>query len=474
MEKEKEKKSKKIWNKISKVFGLRQTKYGANALVAILALLGILILINSIAKKENFRWDLTKSKKYTLSDQTEGVLKRLDKEVKVTAFYQAGNPEKEEVENLLKEYQDKNDKLKVEFIDPDKNPAKAKQYGIERYGTIIFESDGKKEQALAATESDLTSSILKLSRTEKKRVYFLEGHGEKDIENMDETGYSTLKSSLEKEGFDVSKLSLLTKPEIPQDASVLVLAGPTKQLLDKEKEVIGKYLDEGGKLFALLDPISEVKESAGTSELLKKWGIERDESVVIDPEQYFWTDVSTPVINKWESHQITSKLSAAFFPGVSEVSPASDAPADVTVTSLARTSASSWLERDTEKKQVEFDENSDKKGPISIACAAQKEISQSDKTDSAKKTRLVVVGDSDFAQNAFADALGNQDFFLNSTNYLAEEEELISIRPKEEEERTVALTGKQAQMIFYTTVIGMPAVVVFLGILVWARRRKKR
>lgn len=475
MEKEKKpKKSKKILGKITKILGLRQTRYGTNTLVAILALLGILVLLNFIAKKENVRWDLTKSKRYTLSDQTKEVLKRVDKEVKVIAFYQAGNPEKEEVKNLLKEYQDKNDKIKVEFVDPDKKPAQARQYGIERYGTIIFESDGKKEQALAATESDLTSSILKLSRAEKKKIYFLEGHSERDIENVAQDGISTIKSSLEKEGFEVSKLSLLTRPEIPQDTSVLVLAGPQKKLLDKEKEVIGKYLDDGGKLFVLLDPKSEVKDDIGLSDLLKKWGIEWDRSVVIDPEQYFWTDVSAPVIANWEPHQITAKLSSAFFPGVSEMAQASDAPADVTVTSLAQTSASSWLEKDTETKQVKFDEKSDKKGPISVACVAQKEKPQEEgKIDSPKKTRLVAVGDSDFIQNGFSDALGNQDFFLNSTDFLAEEEELISIRPKEEEERTVALTGKQAQTIFYVTVFGMPACAIFFGILVWVRRRKK-
>jgi ABC-type uncharacterized transport system involved in gliding motility auxiliary subunit len=426
-------------------------------------------LLNVIAKKENVRWDLTKSKKYTLSDQTQEVLKRLDKEIKVTAFYQAGNPEKEEAENLLKEYQEKSNKIKVEFVDPDKKPTIARQYGIERYGTIIFESNGKREQALTSTESDLTSSILKLTKTEKKHIYFLSGHSEKDIENMEQDGISVVKSSLEKEGFEVSSLSLLTKPEIPQDTSVLVIVGPQKKLLDKEKEVIGKYLDDGGKLFVLLDPKSEVKEDVGLSDLLKKWGIEWDRSVVLDPEQYFWTDVSAPVITKWEFHQITNKLSAAFFPGVSEMVQAKDAPADVTVTSLAQTSPSSWLERDTETKQAKFDEKVDKKGPISIACVAQK---QGENT--TKKARIVAVGDSDFIQNGFSEALGNQDFFLNSIDFLAEEEELISIRPKEEEKRTVALTGKQAQMIFYTTVFGMPACVVFLGILVWIKRRKRR
>lgn len=465
---------KKILLGIRKIFVLRQTKYGANTLIAILALCGILILVNFIAKKENIRWDLTKSKKYTLSDQTKEILKKVDQEIKVIAFYQAGNPEKENAESLLREYQEQNNKIKVEFIDPDKKPALAKAYGIERYGTIIFTMNEKKEQTVLASESNFTSSILKLIKEERKKILFLSGHGEKDIDDVDQKGYSAVKSSLEKEGYQVSKLFLLTKPEIPEDTAVLVIAGPSKKLLDKEKEVIGKYLDDGGKLFLLLDPKTETKEDIGLTDLLKKWGIVWDNGIVIDPKQYFWTDPSAPVISKWSPHQITEKLSAAFFPGVGEVSQASDVPADLNVVSLAQTSKDSWLEKGATFKKVEFNEGIDKKGPISIACVVQKEKQQNNKEEEVKNTRLVVFGDSDFASTGFSDALGNQDLFLNAVNFLAFEEELISIRPKEEKQRTVALTGKQARLIFYTTVFGMPTVIIVCGILVWIRRRKKR
>ena len=476
LEDKKEKPSvfKRIGKGIKNVFGMRQTKHGTNTIVAILAMLGILILINFIAIKENVRWDLTKNKKYTLSDQTKKVLENLDEEIDVTLFYQTGNPERENAENLIKEYQEINNKINYQLVDPDKKPTEAKKYGIERYGTTVFEQGDKTEQAVAATETDFTSSILKLSRDEEKHIYFLEGHGEKDIDAMDEINYGLVKTSLEKEGYKVSKLSLLTKPEIPEDASVIVIAGPQKKLLDKESEAIEKYIDNGGKLFLLLDPLSEVKGSTGFSKFLTKWGIHSDRNVVIDSEQYFWTDPSAPVISSWEPHQITDKLPAAFFPGVGEISPADNAPVEFMVTSLAKTSANSWLEKDLNNKQVQFDEGTDVMGPVSIAVAAQEQSQAAEGEEEGKNARLVVVGDSDFASSGFSDALGNQDFFLNSINFLAEDEELISIRPKEEEQRTVALTGRQAQMIFYSTVFGMPAMVIITGILVWVMRRKKR
>lgn len=465
---------KNFFRKIAGFFGLRQTKYGTNTLVAILAVLGILIIVNFIAYKENVRWDLTKNKKFTLSDQTIKVLEKVDQEVKIIAFYQARSPMKRNLESLLKEYQEKNKNIKVEFIDPDEKPALAQRYGVERYGTTIFIKGDKKEQTVGSSESDITSSILKLFKEGQKNIYFLTGHGEKDIEEVGEKGYSTIKSSLEKEGYKVSTLALLTKPEIPKDISVLVIASPKKKLIDKEKEVISQYLENGGKLLLLLDPKVEVKEEIGLGDILDKWGINWDNNLVIDPEKYFWTDIGTPVVEKWTTHQITAKLSAVFFPAVSKVAPKKDLPSDLNVISLAETSSNSWLEKTSQSKQVRFDKGKDEKGPISIACVVQKEETTTKKEKNQPKTRLVVFGDSDFAINMFAGSLANQDLFLNAVDWLAEEEELISIRPKEEEERTVALTGGQSKLIFYVTVIGMPLVVIVIGTTVWVRRRKKK
>ena len=463
-------------NGIKHVFGMRQTKYGTNTAVAILALLGVLVIANFIVKKENVRFDLTKSKKYSLSDQTKKVLERVDQDVQVTLFYQASNPERANAENLLNEYKEISSYIQTEFIDPDKNPAEARKFEIDRYGTVIFEMGDKKEMATMASETEFTSSILKLTRDEIKKIYFLDGHAEKDIEGMDQSSYSLVKTSLEKEGYEVAKLSLLTKPEIPEDLAVLVIAGPQKKLLDKEKEVIEKYIDDGGKMLLLIDPKSEVKEDTGFSSFISKWGVNSDRHVVIDPKLYFWTDPSAPVINTWATHQITEKLSAAFFPGVGEISTANDAPAEYIVTSLAGTSPESWLEKDVDKREVEFNEDKDKKGPISVAVVVEKTTTSDEESSEENKsnTRLIVVGDSDFAVDGFTDSLGNQDFFLNSINYLASEEDLISIRPKDEEERTVALTGGQSKVIFYGTVFGMPAIVVLIGILVWIRRRRKK
>jgi ABC-type uncharacterized transport system involved in gliding motility auxiliary subunit len=460
---------KKTFRKLAEFLGLRQTKYGANTILAILIVLGILVLINFIFYKENIRFDLTKNKKFTLSDQTKKVLKQINQEIKVIAFFQKET--QKEAENLLKEYQAQNKKIKVEFIDPDAKPALAQNYGIERYGTFVLEMGDRKQEVTEASESDITSGILKLLKKEKKKIYFLTGHGEKDTESGGDKSYTQIKSQLEKENYDVKTLNLIVKPEMPKDAAILVIASPKARILDKEKEIILKYLDENGKVLLLLDPKSEANNEIGLADILEKWGIEMNTNLVIDPTKYFLEDVGTIVIDKWILHKITENLPGVFFPGVMKVAPKKDLPKDITIQSLAKTSNNSWLEANFANRQVKFDSGQDEKGPVSVAVVAEKETK-----DDAKKagTRLAIFGDSDFAVDAFSEILSNQDLFINSIAWLAEEEELISIRPKEQENRQVNLSSRQAKFVFYLTVVGMPLIVVIGGVAIWVRRKKSK
>ncbi len=472
-------KIKSVSRKAGNILGARQAKFGSNALVLILALLGILILINYIVRKESgtLRYDMTKNKQFTLSDQTKKVLKSLKDDVNITIFYQTDNPSRAQLQNLLGEYKAKNSYIKFEFVDPDKSPTKAREFGITRYGTIVFKKGDKTEQTTGFSESDITSSILKLSKDGKKVIYFIIGHKEKDLSLTSEKGYSSIKNTLEKEGFEIKNLNLTTNSKVPDDASVVILAGPQKALLDKEKEILKKYLDErDGKLFALIDPRKEIKEDVKMSDLLDDYGITLTDGMVIDPTKAFFGDVAAPVVEKWESHQITEGLSAAFFPGVQMVSKIDKAPESILVSDLGKTSNDSWLETTLDTEKVKYDSATDKKGPISIGSASHqtKKVKEGDQEVTKEGLRIVVLGDSDFAVNGYETFLGNQDLFVNSVLWLASEEELISIRPKEEDQRTVALTGSQGRVIFYVTVVIMPLMAIGLGIYVWSRRRKTR
>ncbi len=453
---------------------MRQAKHGSTALISILALLGVLILINYIADRESVRWDLTENKKYTLSDQTEKVLDKIDQEVKIIAFFSQQDPRREEVEERLEQYANMNKNIKLEFIDPDIKPSAAKEYGIERYETIIFEMGDKKEEVVGTAESEFTSAILKLTSDEKKKIYFVTGHGERSIEEFSETSYSVIKQALEKENYEVAELSLVGDAKVPDDASVIVIAGTTTSLLPEEVAAVEEYLNNNGRMMFLADPKIDTGVATGLEEPIKNWGVDMKDGFVIDPKNYFMTDPGTPVIEKWETHQITQDLPFVFFSRVGNISPLEGKIENVQVDILANTSPDSWRETNIDSDKVIFDEGQDEEGPLPIAVAIQETATEevAEGEEQEKLTRIVVVGDSDFAINIYTESLGNLDFFLNAINWLAEDEDLISIRPKESTANSLELTGSQIQFIFYTTVVIMPLTIVVIGIVVFVYRRR--
>lgn len=448
----------------------RRLKYGASALVAILALLGILIIINVIADHESIRWDSTKAGLYTLSDQTKKALKNLKKDVNVLAFFTANSTNKVQAEDLLNEYKVTSGKIKVEFVDPNNKPALAKQYNVTRDETIVFVQDDKKEIVTNVGEAEFTGAILKLSKRETKKIYFITGHGEEDVDSGDQNGYAQIKDIIEKEGFETQKLLLPATAEMPKDISILIEAGPKTVIMDREKEMIEKYLNEGGKALFLLDPKVEEPYELGFSDILKQWGAFLKQGIIVDPDSYLvyggTGSISIPMVQKYESHQITTNLPATAYPLAQGIFTLGKAPEGVTVTPIIKSSSGSWQETNLkETSNVQFNPETDTKGPINIGVFF---------THSDKKTRIVAIGNSTFANNTFLNIDGNIDLFMNSLHWLVQEEELISIRPKTTGQTTVELTNVQTNTIFYSTVIGIPVACIISGITVWVSRRRRK
>ncbi|MBU1119122.1 GldG family protein [Patescibacteria group bacterium] len=465
-------------------FDKRSTQYGTNSILLIVAVLGILILVNYIAQKEVYRVDVTKNKQYTLSDQTKNVLDQVDEEIKIIAFYTDSTGAKQEVQDLVEEYKALNSNITLEFIDPDKNPGTARQYGISRYNAIIIEKGDKSEELSSATESELTSGILRLVKDDTKKVYFLTGHGDKSVTSTEQTkAYGMIKNELEKQIYTVEELSIISTQGIPEDAAVVILAGPTVEISDKEKEVMRDYIvNRKGKVLFLFDPLIDTSAGLNMGDFLNEFGLAYKDGVVIDQAQGYYGDALTPVVQKdgFESHQITQKQELVYFPGVSNAGKAESVPEGWAVTELARSTATSWLESDTTKTEVGFGEG-DIEGPVSLIAVAQEVVPTDQKegeesSDDKDSARIVLVGDSDFALDAIIGSdigLFNRDLFLNMVNWLTADEDLISILPKEAVTSEVALTGTQSKVIFCLIVFGMPAIFVVVGIVVIVRRKRK-
>ena len=467
--------------KIQAYFSKRSTKYSTNAVVTSIIVLAILMLVDFVAFRHTYRIDTTANHQYSLSEQTRKVLKNLKKDVHVIGFFKS--EENQRAKDLFEEYSHLSPKFSYELVDPDKRPAIARKYGRISYGTIIVEGPEKTERIQKTTEEELTNAIIKVTREGKKWIYFLEGHGEHDIDqemagNKGGDGMAVAKKALENQYYGVKKLMLVTKKNIPADCNVLVIAGPQTDLLQPEIDAIQKFLVKGGKVLALIDP----PPSASLRSFLAKWGVIPDNDVVLDFSgvgQLFGAGPAIPVASRYGNNPIVKDLRRMItaFPLARSLSKEKNADSKLHIENLVMTGANSWGETNLKlfenQKKAGFDKGQDKKGPLTLGMVVTKDVTDSTGVaNSKKKSRLVVFGDSDFATNAWFHFQKNGDLFLNSVNWLAEEEDLVAIRPRSPEDRRVNLTKAQSKMLFWIGVVLFPLAIVLVGIGVYAKRRR--
>ncbi len=455
----------------------RQALYGFNAGVLILVALGIMVFANIISFRHKHRWDVTEGGLYSLAPQTQKIVSTLPRGVKLTAFFQTDDPKKSDFKNLIDGYLTLGDKLALEFVDPDKKPALAKRYGVTTYGTVVLESGEQETKVNNATEETLTNALLKVVKDDKKTIYFLDGHGEKDIDGVGKESYSAVKKALEKDNFQVQKLLLMQSGSIPEDASLLVINAPQRPLLEKETEIVEKYLDAGGAVFLLADP----QMDTGLEGLLKNWGLVLNPDMIIDPlSRMFGGDFAAPVVNQYTMHDVTKDFAlATIFPIVRSIS-TETAPGVETI-ELLKTGQNSWGETDFSDAKVKYDEGTEVQGSLAVLVLSTKKMpaSGADKSKGAGESKeenpltakLVVAGDSDFAADQYFNFSGNADLFLNTASWLAEENNLISIRSRERSSQPIQLSQTQGKLIFILGVLVFPGMVALIGVKVWWRRR---
>ena len=469
--------------RIREFFSKRSTKYGTNATVTAVLMLTILVMLNFVASRHNYRIDTTKARQFSLSKQTIKILKNLKVDVKATAFFKSDAGQR--MRDLLEEYAYHSKKFKYEFVDPDKKPAIAKQYGITSYGTTVIEGLGKVEKINKVSEQDITNAIIKVSRKGKKIVYFTEGHGEKDIDvqlqqNRGADGYALAKKAIENENYEVKKILLASEKKVPSDCKVLVIAGPQTDLLANEKDMVQEYLKKGGSALIMVDP----SPSASLADLVSPWGIEVNNDVVLDFSgvgQLFGAGPAIPIAIKYGKSPITEGFQNVMtaYSLARSLKIKKEHDSGINFIELVKTGANSWGETDLQlfykERKVGYDEGKDKRGPLTIAIVATKKV-ENDTIDGIsgekRKTRLIVFGDSDFATNGWFHFQRNGDLFLNAISWLAEEEDLVSIRPREPEDRRVTLTKAQSRKIFWLGVILFPMAIVGAGMVIYIRRRK--
>ncbi|MBI1746083.1 MAG: Gldg family protein [Acidobacteria bacterium] len=474
----------------------RSTMLSVNSFVSVLIVLATLGAVNYMGKNHEKRFDLTKNRLNSLSEQSIKIIKTVDKKLEVKAFYpEAGY---QQVRELLGQYRTLNTNIDYQLIDPDRQPEVANAYKVTNYGTrtdprtrsltvagtlvLIFDKREEKIEIQGRPqEEQVTSAMVRVLKPTSKMIYFLTGHGERSTDQQDARGYSLAKTAMQNERFVVKNINLVEEKKIPEDCATLVIAGPTTAPFSDELAGIEEYLRRGGGVLVLLDSPLDTPAGVSLSDFLKKWNVQVGENVVVDMRsRLLGGSPAIPIVTKYGAHKITDKFDVmTFFPLARSVSPMDEKSPGLQVEKLVETGPESWAEVDFKNPQVRFDEGKDTRGPISLGVAVTQELvppapvqkDKDDKDTPARTARLVVMGDSDFAVNGNFQQAGNGNLFMNCISWLAQDESFISIRAKNPEDRRTAFTEAQGMMLRLFSLVMLPMGILSIGVAVWARRR---
>lgn len=457
---------------IRRFFTGRQARYGSNSLILTLAVLGIIFVVNYLVFNNPKSWDLTEDQSNTLSDETLQILATLPDKVTATAFYSANLDSSTADELLLKFKSNSNGKFDYVFVDPDTNPVAAREAGITGDGKVMLQMGETKEIASSVSEEELARTMIRLISPEPRAVYFLQGHGEPNIEAGGELSYSIAKSTLETKNYTVGTINLLTDKTIPEDALAIIIAGPTKPLGAREVSLLKDFVNAGGSLVVMEDPLFFTEFGAASDPLaeylITDWGISLNDDLIIDYSGVTQNALDAASL-QYNSHPITQNLNQQYIvilPQARSIS-LTTAPEGVTATPLLNTSENSWGETSelVDGQNPEFDEATDLPGPLTMAAAGE---------NSTTKGRVVVVGNSIFATDTVFDAYGNGNLFINSVDWAAEQEDLISIPVRETTQRAFQPpTQGRFLLLIIMVVFVVPGMVVFAGVYSWYTRRKR-
>jgi len=468
----------------------RQTKYSAYVTVYILVILAVLGAANFLANRYTKSYDSTANKQFSLSDQTVKAVKGLKKDVTVTYFGET--TQFPQARDVLDRYASLSPKLRVEYIDPVKKPQLARAAGVRTEGTTIVDAGAHKEEAKSLSEEEITGALIRSLKGGQRNACFLSGSGEHGLDDSGGNGFSALKEALERNNYKTRSVNLAqpaaatapgaaptigqvqqAKVEIPKDCTVLVAGGATLAYSPAEVAAIKAYIESGGRALFMLDTPLRIGPREGTEnpdlvKLLAEWGVTADSDLAIDtsgiggvfglgPEVAMVTSYeSQPIVRDFKEGLTAIPLSRTF---------KINSAGKVTLDKLLATSDNSFAATDVSGP---VDPKKGTKGPLVLAATGSYNTG-----NPSDPGRFVVYGSSMWAANSFLGSrqIVNRDLALNTINWLTSDEDLISIRPKEPEDRRLNISGNRMNMVFLWSVVLLPLAVVGSGLMVWFRRR---
>jgi len=497
----------------SKWWQKRSTQSTTNALIATLSVLVILGLINFLGIRYHLRLDLTDTQLFTLSPQSRELVSNLPETMKVWLFTKEKNSQDQE---LLDNYHRQSNKFKFEYVDPELKPGLVDRFGVKDYGEVYLEFQTKRQLVQRISEDErlseikLTNRLQQMINPKTAKVYFLQGHSEHPLSGSKGAISKAIQGLIDK-NFTISTLNLAERPQVPNDADVVIVAGPQKELLTGEVTTLQNYLNRGGNLLLMIDPNTNPKIDT----LLKEWGVRLDNRLVIDNSgESLQLGPATILVTEYGQHPITqdfaNNISVYPLTRPLEIDPVSGVESMVLL--KTKPYPNSWAESDQKSEKLEFNEDKDLKGPLTLGVALTRKLlnsptaipnpiptaqnsptaipnpiptAQNSPTTipnpipttttsptTAKESRLVVFGNSNFATDSLFEQQLNGDVFLNTVSWLSQQDEkLLSIRPKEPKNRRIIISNLEANLLTISAVILLPLLGLLTGFIIWWKRR---
>ena len=449
----------------------RQARFGATASLYTIVVIAILVVVNWLGNRYNKTVDTTSNKRFTLSQETQRVVKGLKNDVTIAYIDKASNFE--QARGILDRYKNLSPKIHVQYIDYQKQPTVARAYGVRYAGTAFVDLGSRREEAKALTEEGITGAFLKDLKGVRK-VCFVTGSHEHPLDDSDSNGLSQFKTLLERDNYQPQTITLIDKTAVPPDCTVLVVAGPQSDYTPNEVTAIKTFVEGGGRVMFLLDPPLDfqrehIADNAGLDNLLQSWGVALDKDLVLEENpmgQLFGFGPEIPLVNSYTTQPIVNDLKNSFtgFPVARSMTVKNGDK--TTVQQLFSTSDRAIATTKLNTNEVNPSDPGNKKGPFVLGAAG---TYNTGKPNAAG--RFVVIGNSGFASNSMLGFQANRDLALNAVNWLSSDEDLISIRPKEAEDRRLNATQRQMNLFAYSDLIGIPLLVIAGGVAIWMKRR---
>lgn len=431
--------------------------------IALLATLAALAAY--LARDYRIQWDVTQNARNSLTRTTLDVLKQLKGPVAITSYATPQDAQRGNIRKALGEfiarYQRAKPDITLTFIDPREQPKLAAAAGIRVNGEMVIEYERRTEHLADFTEQALTNALMRLARGAERLVMGLEGHGERKLDGIANHDLGEFGRQLAVKGFRTASLNLSLAQEVPANAALLAIASPQVDLLPAEVQKIRRYLEQGGNLLWLID----AEPLRGLHPIAEMLGLVLTPGIVVDPEAARLNFPAALAIGTgYARHAITANFRLnTVFPFARQI--ATTEASGWRVTPIVEVAPRGWLETGKLDGRITFDKGRDQPGPIIVAAALERTLDD-------KAQRVVVVGTGHFLANTYLGNAGNLDLGVNIVNWLAGDDNLITIQPRPAADSALALDRAALYLIAFSFLIALPLLFVATGAAIWWRRRR--